>query len=147
MILSAGALLMVPLALSGAGRIDARGLHISRVIDGSGGILLSNVVEQAGPLLTGWVVATPIALLVWFLSVGKPWADAGRSWMAFSASMQAAAIFLVALACGPANYNVGLLVLFAAYLPAALSVPWALVGWVRHAWYALRRRPADPVLD
>lgn len=147
MTLSGGALLMVPLAMAGAGRIDPRDLHILRVIQGAGGIVLSNVIEQTGPLLMGWVVALPIAILAWFLSLGKPWADAGRSWMAFSALMQVAAIFLIAMACGPANYNFGLLVQFAAYLPAALSVPYALAGWLGHAWHALLRRPADPVLD
>ena len=120
-ILSGGALLMAPLALSGAR---------------SAPVMLLNVIEQAGPLLTGWRVAAPIAILVWLLSIGKPWANAGRSCMAFSASMQAAAIFLVAMAFGPVSYNFGLLVLIAASLPAALSVPWALAGWLKHAWFA-----------
>ncbi len=150
MILSGGALLMVPLAMSSAGRIDPNTIsvvRIVRIVDGSAGIILSNVIEQTGPMLMGWGVATPIAILVWLLSIGKPWADAGRSWMAFSASMQAVAIFLVARAVGPVDDNLGLLVLIAAYVPAALSVPWALAGWLRQAWFALRGRPADPVMD
>lgn len=138
---------MVPLALSGLGRIEGRDLPIYRALARSASVMLLNVIEQAGPLLTGWCVAAPIAILVWLPSVGKPWADAGRSWIASSALTQAAAIFLVAMAAGLVNYNFSLLVVIAAYLPAALSAPWALAGWLRHAWFALRRHPADPVMD
>ncbi len=145
MIISGGALLFpVTWAVIYLGMTSLTPAHQEGI-----GAASADALVMVAPMLLSYLIAAAPATGVFLRTAGHPAADGGKAWMALSAGCQLLALPTWAFAgrAGWSNFDLGLAFLIVALVLCLLSIPLAIVGWVRFGWRTLRPVRMAPSLD